>query len=180
MKSTERNLDDIKYKIDAAAEKGDKELLIELLVQEDEYTQQYQDRKEVFDKAVAEALKIRDQYKQFESEMNARLRELQSIKSQVKLAEMKQSINNLGEKYGFDGKNSDDLNGRMERLREIVTVKTARANAVESLKSEGVEEKIKQLDREIIFKRAEQKADMLLNKHNTETKNVNEATNEGT
>lgn len=176
LKAAERDLIAVRERIAAATEHRDRELLIELIMQEEECTARYDERKNAFDSAVAEALRVRDQFKQFESEMNARLKELHNIKSQVRLARMKENINNLSEKYGFGGANRSDINDSMDKLRNIVNLKTARANAVESLKEENITSKIQKLDRKVARDKASLKADELLNKKNDGKVEVNEGT----
>jgi len=176
LKATERDLIAVRERIAAATERRDRELLIELIIQEEECTARYEDRKVAFDSAVGEALRVRDQFKEFESEMNSRLKELHNIKSQVRLAKMKENISNLSDKYGFGGSSRSDINDSLDRLRNIANIKTARANATESLKEESLTSKIQKLDRNVARDKASTKADQLLNIKKDALMEINENT----
>jgi len=80
MKNAEKNLAAIRARIEAAQRQGDKELLIELLMQEEEYQAAYETYKETHDNALREVENIRENYKIFESEMTAKLNELKTLK----------------------------------------------------------------------------------------------------
>ncbi|GAE88556.1 hypothetical protein JCM21531_2007 [Acetivibrio straminisolvens JCM 21531] len=86
MKTAEKNLNAIRARIEAAQRQGDKELLVELLVQEEEYQTAYETYKETHDNALREVENIRENYKVFEAEMTAKLNELKTLKTQEKMA----------------------------------------------------------------------------------------------
>ena len=59
MKNAEKNLAAVKSRAEAAQKQGDRELLIELLMQEEEYQATYDTHKATYDTAMAEVAKIR-------------------------------------------------------------------------------------------------------------------------
>ena len=85
--------------MEAAQKQGDRELLIELLMQEEEYQATYETHKATYDTAMAEVSKIREDYKIFESEMSAKLNELRTLKSQAKMARLRENINAVNARY---------------------------------------------------------------------------------
>jgi phage shock protein A len=99
MKNSEKNLNAIKSRIDSAQKLGDKEVLVELLIQEEEYQTVYDTHKATYDNAMREVDAIRENYKIFESEMNTKLNELKTLKSQQKMAALKENINSVNAKY---------------------------------------------------------------------------------
>lgn len=162
MKNAEKNLNAIRARVEAAQKQGDKDLLIELLVQEEEYQTTYETHKATYDKAMADVAKIREDYKIFESEMSAKLNELKTLKSQAKMANLRENINSINAKYTSKDNRIGNLNESMDRAREIVNKKTARANAVESLNDTNVEMKLKRLDMNSARDRAKARAEAML------------------
>jgi len=162
MKNAEKNLAAIRARIEAAQRQGDKELLIELLMQEEEYQAAYETYKETHDNALREVENIRENYKIFESEMTAKLNELKTLKTQAKMAKLKENINSVNAKYTSKNNRIGNINQDIERAREIVNKKIARANAVESLNDANSELRIKKLDLNSARERAKARAEALL------------------
>lgn len=162
MKNAEKNLNAIKQRVEAAQRQGDKDVLIELLMQEEEYQATYEAHKATYDNAMAEVAKIREDYKIFESEMSAKLNELKTLKSQAKMASLRENINSVNAKYTSKSNRIGTVNETMDRAREIVNRKTARANAVESLNDSNIELKLKRLDMNSARERARARAEAML------------------
>ncbi len=180
MKNAEKNLNAVRARIDAAQRQGDKEILVELLVQEEELATTYETHKATYDGAMAEVAKIREDFKIFESEMSAKLNELKTLKSQAKMATLRENINSVNAKYTSKNNRVGSINDNMERAREIVNKKTARANAVESLNDTNMEMKLKRLDMNSARERAKARAEAMLSgeqgfevKEKTENKTTN-------
>jgi phage shock protein A len=148
--------------VEAAQRQGDKDVLIELLMQEEEYQATYEAHKATYDNAMAEVAKIREDYKIFESEMSAKLNELKTLKSQAKMASLRENINSVNAKYTSKSNRIGTVNETMDRAREIVNRKTARANAVESLNDSNIELKLKRLDMNSARERARARAEAML------------------
>ncbi len=162
MKNAERNLNAVKDRIDAAKVQGKKDILIELLVQEEEYQTTYETHNATYDNAMTGVAKIRDDFKIFESEMNVKLSELKTLKSQAKMAALRENINSVNANYTSRSSRMGSINDNMDRAREIVNRKTARANAVESLGGENMELKFKRLDINSARERARIRAETML------------------
>lgn len=163
MKNAEKNLGAIRSRIEAAQKTGDKDMLVELLMSEEEYQTIYDTHKATHDNAMTEVANIRENYKIFESEMNAKLNELKTLKTQAKMAKLKENINSVNAKYTSKNNKVGNINESMDRAREIVNKKVARANAVESLNSDNVELKLKKLDMNSARDRARARAEAMLN-----------------
>lgn len=162
MKNSERNLNAVKSRVEAAQKLGEKDLLIDLLVQEEEFSATYETHKATYDSAMTDVAKIREDYKLFESEMNVKLNELKTLKSQAKMASLKENINSVNAKYTSKNNRVGSVNDNMDRARELVNKKTARANAVESLNDDNVEMKLKRLDMNSARDRARARADAMM------------------
>ena len=162
MKNAEKSLNAIRSRIEAAQKQGVKDVLVELLMQEEEYQTTYEAHKMTYDNAMVEVARIRDDYKIFESEMSGRLNELKTLKSQAKMASLRENINSVNAKYTSKNNNVGNVNEAMVRAREIVNKKTARANAVESLNDNNMELKLKRLDMSSAMDRAKARAEAML------------------
>jgi phage shock protein A len=162
MKNAEKNLGAVKARVEAAGKQGDKDVLVELLMQEEEYQATYDTHKATYDTAMAEVAKIREDYKIFESEMTAKLNELKTLKSQAKMAQLRENINSVNARYTSKNNTVGSVNESMDRARDLVNKKTARANAVESLGDTNMEMKLKRLDMNSARDRAKARAEAML------------------
>lgn len=166
MKTAEKNLNAIKSRVESAQRTGDKELLVELLVQEEEYQTVFETHKATYENAMVQVDKIREDYKIFESEMNAKLNELKTLKSQAKMANLRENINSVNSQYTSKNSRVGSVNDNLDRAREIVNKKTARANAVESLNQDNIDMKLKRLDMNSARDRARARAEAMLSGDN--------------
>lgn len=163
LKNAEKNLNAVKARVEAAQKKGERELLVELLMQEEEYQTTYDTHRATYDNAMAEVARIREDYKIFESEMTAKLNEIKTLKSQAKMATLKENINSVNARYTSKNNRVGSVNDSLDRAREIVNKKTAKANAIESLNDENMEMKLKRLDMNSARDRARARAEAMLN-----------------
>jgi phage shock protein A len=162
MKNAEKNLGIIRARVEAAQRQGEKDVLIEMLVHEEEFRDEYETNRATYDNAMAKVAKIKEEYKIFESEMSTKLSELKSLKSEAKMASLRENINSVNARYTSKNSTVGSVNESMERAREIVNRKTARANAVESLNDNNLELKIKRLDMNSARDRARVRAEAML------------------
>lgn len=162
MKNSEKNLNAVRARVEAAQKQGDKDVLVELLMQEEEYQNTFETHKATYDNAMAEVSKIREDYKIFESEMSAKLNEIKTLKSQAKMASLRENINSVNARYTSKNNRVGNVNESLDRAREVVNKKTARANAVESLNDENMELKLKRLDMNSARDRARARAEAML------------------
>lgn len=162
MKQAEKNLQAVGARVEAAKAAGDQDLLVELLMQEEETQQIYEAHKATFENATADVTKIREDFKVFESEMTQKLNEVKSLKTQNKLASLKENINSINSKYTAKGNKIGNINDSLEKAREMVNEKTARANAISSLNEDNVDIKLKKLDINSARERAKARAEAML------------------
>jgi len=161
-KKSERELETIRSRIKTAQRQGQKDLLIELLIHEEDAQTIFDANTEAVTTALAEVDRIKADYKIFESDMNRRLNELRTLKSQAKVASLREDINSANARYSSRNNRVSKVNESMERARELVNTKTARANAMESLGEMNMETKIRRLDADSARERAMARAEALL------------------
>jgi phage shock protein A len=162
LKKSEKELETIRMRIGTAKRQEQRDILIELLMQEEDAQGIYDTNKAAVDAALNEVDRIKSDYKIFESDMNRRLNELKTLKSQAKVADLREDINSANAKYSERSSRVGRVNEGMERARDIVNEKTARANALESLGEMSSETKLKRLDIDAARERAMARAEAML------------------
>jgi phage shock protein A len=161
-RKSEKDLDTIRARIETAKRQGQKDLLIELLIQEEDAQTVYDANSAAVTTALSEVDRVKNDYKLFESDMNRRLNELKTLKSQAKVASLREDINSANAKYSARSNRLSKVNESMERARDMVNTKTARANAMESLGEMNSEAKFRRLDADSARERAQARAEALL------------------
>ena len=162
MKKSEKELEAIRSRIETAKRQGQKEILVELLIQEEDAQTVFDANSEAVKTALSEVERIKSDYKLFESDMGRRLNELRTLKSQAKVAGLREDINSANARYSARNNRVSKVNESMERAREMVNTKTARANAMESLGDMNMESKFRRLDADSARERALARAEALL------------------
>ena len=161
-KKSEKELETIRSRIDMAKRQGQKDLLIELLIHEEDAQTVYDANRDAVTAALSEVERIKSDYKIFESDMNRRLNEIRTLKSQAKVASLREDINSANARYSARNSRVSKVNASMERARDMVNTKTARANAMESLGEVNMESKLRRLDADSARERAVARAEALL------------------
>lgn len=163
IKNTEEALSNTNYKIEAAKMGGDKEILADLLILRDEQIINLEMYKTTYNHAHIEVSKIKDDYAIFNTEMKEKLNQLKTLKTQAKLASLKENINSINNRYTASTGKIGQINDSIERMREIINRKSARADAIESLNTEDTGLKIKKLEISAARERALKRAELILN-----------------
>ena len=160
MREAETALTGVREQKELAIRENDRELLAELLLREEDYQRCFEEKKRLFDSAVAEAIRIRDNYRQLESRMNEKMRMLKNIRSQSQLVAIRSRILELDKACG----NQSELTERMDKLRFAVNEQSARIMAAEHLQRESLDAKVINLEQNLRWEKAIRQADALLEK----------------
>ena len=167
MREAEDALADTGDKIQLAVAEGDQELLTDLILQEEDLKNHYYSRKDLFDNAVAEAIRVRDSFKQFEAQMNEKMRMLKNIKTQAQLVELRERIVKLDDQYGFfdsdtANRSKSELQESMDRLRLSINERSARVMVTEQLRKDNTAAKVMNLEYNVRWKKASERAAAML------------------
>ncbi len=165
MKEAEVRLADVRGKIRLAAQVRDRELLTELFLQEEHISRDYEEKKQYYEGAREQAVQVRDHFRQFESEMNDRLRELSAIRSQSQLVRLRENIAKIDDRYSSvcsNGVSPSELQVGIDRMRKGLNERYARVSAVAKLRSSNTDEQVRRLDHRLALERASGKAMRLL------------------
>lgn len=158
MKDKEHTLIEIQDDIRIAAEAKNKTLLVELFMEEEVAENAYLEQKKLYDSAVRDAVAIRDNYRSFEAEMNGKLQELKTMRTQTQLIKAREQILSIDSRYS----SSESVRESMDKLRRTINERCARACSEEMLASSDPAAKIDIIKRNSSAKRALEKAEALL------------------
>lgn len=156
-KEAEIRLEDIKVKIEMAAQEKNKQLLTELFIAQEQAAGELEEKNKLHSAAVSEALRVRDNFKRFETEMHNRLRELDAIKTQSEIVAMREKISEMN----YIGTNEYD--NSINAVRRSLNKRCAKIAAMEQLGTSDVNNNIREIADKAAYKRAEAKAEALLN-----------------
>lgn len=165
MKEAEVRLADVRGKIRLAAQMRDQGLLTELFMQEETLSREYEEKKAYYEGAQNQAMQVRDHFRQFEAEMNDKLRELSAMRSQSQLVRLRENIAKIDDRYGTvcsNGTSPSELQAGIDRMRRGLNERYARVSAVSKLRSANTEEQVRRLDYRLALERASGKAQRLL------------------
>lgn len=166
---SKKRLEDVRTQIENAKNSRDLEVMTELLMREEEYLHEYEGNRAHYEKSIQEAAKVREEYSIFESEMNAKLSEIKSIKSRSRIASLRENIASLNSRQLSGSDTQSKLNNAMNKARDVVNTRTARANAYEAINDSDTNIKIRRLNVQERYKRARIKAVNMLDE---ETKSL--------
>ena len=156
MKEAELKLKDIQIKIQMAAEDNNKKLLTELFIKEEAIKNEYDEKASIYKAAVNEALRIRDNFRAFEVEMNGKLKELENMRKQSEIISIREKIANIDYKY------ISECEENIVNLRKSLNRRNAKLNVMISSRDNSIDTSVNNMINTRLFKIAEAKADAKL------------------
>lgn len=127
MKEKEQALIGIKDAIALAAADRDREQLIDLLLEEEQTENAYLAHKRLYDNAVCDAIKIRDGYRLFESEMRKKQQETRSLRTRLQRVRLQEQIVQLDSRYTAGAEKEEALRSLRKAVQEKCTMAESRA-----------------------------------------------------
>lgn len=155
MQEAQIRLADVQSKIRLATLKRDKALLTELFLQEETLSRTLSEKQSRYESARAQALRVRDHFRQFEREMTGRMEELSAMRSRSQLIRVQENIRRIDERYEMPGAGID-------RVRRGLNERCARIRAAADLREDNTESRVRRLDYQMALERASEKAERLL------------------
>lgn len=162
MREAELRLADVRVKIDIAAEENDKKLLTDLYILEESLNNEYEEHVLMHKSAVDEALRIRDNYKAFEAEMNNKLKLLENIKKQSEIMSIREKISNIDYRYVSESEEN------IKALRSSLNKRNAKLSVLQKSNEDNIDVSINNMLTSRMLKRAEAKASAKLIEVNRE------------
>lgn len=156
LKSAQKEVDDVRRLIQEAKRQNNRELALQLLIQEENLTGSLQTTQAAYDSIKAEADHARREFDTFQSEMYQKLSQIEQLKTQADLADLKRDMNSLRSNYQTEG-GAGKLNETMKRTEEIIQGRLAKEEAVAELGKNSVDSQIRDLRASANRSRAEER-----------------------
>lgn len=156
LKSAEKELDECRRMIQEAKRQNDREMALQLLIQEEHLQAALETTQEAYDAIRIEADNARKEFENFQNEMFQKMSHIEQLKTQSDLADLKKEMNTLRSNYATDG-GAGKINEQLKQAEELITGKLAKEDAVAELGKNSVESRMRDLKASASKSRAEDK-----------------------
>lgn len=156
VKSAEKELDDCRRLIQEAKRQNNRELALQLLIQEEGLDATLQTTRQAYDAIKAEADNARQEFENFQAEMFQKISQIEQLKTQADLADLKKEMNVLRSNYATEG-GAGRINEGMKQAEEIIQGRLAKEEAISELGKNSLDSKMRDLKASASKSRAEEK-----------------------
>jgi phage shock protein A len=156
LKSANKELADAEALIQEAKRQNNRELALQLLIQEENLQAMLTTTQQAYDSIKIEADNARKEFDNFQNEMFQKMSQIDQLKTQADLADLKKEMNSLRSNYATDG-GAGKLNEGLKAAEEIITGRLAKEEAVSELGSNSIDAKMRDLKASANKSRAEDK-----------------------
>jgi phage shock protein A len=156
LKSANKELADAEALIQEAKRQNNRELALQLLIQEENLQAMLSTTQQAYDSIKIEADNARKEFDNFQNEMFQKMSQIDQLKTQADLADLKKEMNSLRSNYATDG-GAGKLNEGLKAAEEIITGRLAKEEAVSELGSNSIDAKMRDLKASANKSRAEDK-----------------------
>lgn len=156
LKNAQKELDDCRQLIQEAKRQNNRELALQLLIQEENLDANLQTTQAAYDAIKAEADNARKEFENFQAEMFQKMSQIEQLKTQADLADLKKEMNNLRSNYATEN-GAGKLNEGLKQAEEIIQGRLAKEEAVSELGQNSIDAKMRDLKTSASRSRAEEK-----------------------
>lgn len=156
VKSAEKELEDCRRLIQEAKRQNNRELALQLLIQEEGLDATLQTTRQAYTAIKAEADNARQEFENFQSEMFQKISQIEQLKTQADLADLKKEMNVLRSNYATEG-GAGRINEGMKQAEEIIQGRLAKEEAISELGQNSLDAKMRDLKASASKSRAEEK-----------------------
>jgi len=156
LQSAEKELEEIRQKIQAARQQNDRELALHLLIQEEHLEAAYNTALEAYNSIKAEADRAREEFANFQAEVEQKMSQIRQLKVQSDLADLKKEMNALRSAYATDS-GAGKINEQLKQAEEIIQTKLAKEEAIAELGQNSLDSRLRSLNASMARRRAEEK-----------------------
>ncbi|MFZ5826461.1 MAG: PspA/IM30 family protein [Bacillota bacterium] len=156
LKSAEKELEECRRLIQQAKRQNDRELALQLLIQEEHLDAAMQTAQAAYDSIKAEADNARKEFENFQSEMFQKMSQIEQLKVQSDLADLKKEMNTLRSNYATEG-GAGKVNEGLKQAEELIQGKLAKEEAVAELGKNSLDSRMRDLKTSAAKSRAEEK-----------------------
>jgi phage shock protein A len=154
--AAQKLLEDTRELIQEAKRQNNRELALQLLIQEETQSAQLQTTQAAYDAIKAEADNARQEFANFQAELFHKMAQIEQLKTQADLADLKKEMNQVRSSYATEdgaGKISEGL----KQAEEIIQGRLAKEDAVSELGKNGIDAQMRDLKTNVAKSRAEEK-----------------------
>jgi phage shock protein A len=154
--AAQKLLADTRELIQEAKRQNNREMALQLLIQEETQSAQLQTTQTAYDAIKAETDDARQEFANFQAEMFQKMAQIEQLKTQSDLADLKQEMNQLRSSYATaDG--AGKISEGLQQAEEIIQGRLAKEDAVSELGKNDIDAKVRELKAGVAKSRAEDK-----------------------
>jgi phage shock protein A len=156
LKAAQKELADCQALIQEAKRQNNREMALQLLIQEETLSSQLATTQQAYDAIKLEADNARKEFENFQNEMFQKMSQIEQLKTQADLADLKKEMNTLRSNYATEG-GAGKINEGMKQAEEIIQGRLAKEDAISELGKNSVESQMRDLKASASKSRAEEK-----------------------
>jgi len=149
-----KELDECQRLINEAKRQNNRDLALQLLIQEENLQAALTTTQSAYESIKAEADNARKEFENFQNEMFQKVAQIEQLRTQADLADLKRDMNSLRSNYQTEN-GAGKLNEDMKRAEEIIQMRLAKEEAVSELGSNSIDTKMRDLRSSAAKSRAE-------------------------
>lgn len=156
LQSAQKELEECQRLIQEAKRQNNRELALQLLIQEENLTATLNTTQSAYDAIKAEADNARKEFENFQTEMFQKMSQIEQLKTQADLADLKKEMNSLRSNYATEG-GAGKINEGMKQAEEIIQGRLAKEDAISELGKNSIDAQMRDLKASASKSRAEEK-----------------------
>ncbi|MBP2019732.1 phage shock protein A [Symbiobacterium terraclitae] len=156
LKSAEKELEECRRLIQEAKRQNDRELALQLLIQEEHLEAAYNTALEAYNSIKAEADHARQEFENFQAEMFQKMSQIEQLKVQADLADLKKEMNTLRSNFATES-GAGRINEGLKQAEELIQSKLAKEEAIAELGKNSIDSRMRSLKTSAAKSRAEEK-----------------------
>lgn len=156
LQAAKRELEDNQRLIQEAKRQNNRELALQLLIQEENLQATLNTTQAAYDAIKAEADNARKEFDNFEKEMFQKMSQIEQLKTQSDLADLKKDMNSLRSNYATEN-GAGRINDGLKAAEEIIQGKLAKEDAISELGQNSIDKQMRDLKASASKSRAEEK-----------------------
>lgn len=154
--SAQKELAECQRLIQEAKRQNNRELALQLLIQEENLQATLNTTQQAYDAIKAEADNARKEFENFQNEMFQKMSQIEQLKTQADLAELKKDMNQLRSNYATEN-GAGKINDGLKQAEEIIQGKLAKEDAISELGKNSIDAQMRDLKASASKSRAEEK-----------------------
>jgi phage shock protein A len=154
--AAKRELEECQRLIQEAKRQNNREMALQLLIQEENLQATLDTTQAAYDAIKAEADNARKEFDNFQKEMFQKMSQIEQLKTQSDLADLMKDINQLRSNYATEN-GAGRINDGLKQAEEIIQGKLAKEDAISELGKNSIDSQMRDLKASASKSRAEEK-----------------------